>query len=271
MNGDARLIRVLVACYPPGWRQRYGDEYTQLLCDLRVHRRPALMLDSLRGAVRAHGGALMSHDSPLTVVVGAAGLFTVAGLGFAKLAEDVTGTGGTWYAVLVAASAVALLAVAVAAAPGARALRDTATWRYPAVPIAGAVLWYGELRLAAAIASGHGVHSAPTVTGFLLVAVTGIAVVAATAWAAVRVLRRVPSRPRPVVTAVIAGGMAVATVAALLWGLRVRSGDPGVFHGNHGILATPFVVSWVLVLAALAGATTLAALAGRRGPVTRRR
>jgi hypothetical protein len=267
VSGDVRLVRALVACYPPGWRERYGDEYAQLLGDLCVHRRPALILDSLRGAVRAHGGVLMARHSPMTVAVWAAGLFTVAGIGFAKLAEDFTGRGGGPYAVLVVASAVALLALVAAAAPSAVALlrgRDAGAWKLVAVPFVGFAAWYGILRLALAMSAGHGVHSAPTVAGFVLIAVTGIAVVAATAWAAATVLRRLPvarpTRLRPVALTTVAAGMAAATVAAVIWGLRVRSGSPG----PHGILATPFVPSWIGVVLGLAAATLLAVLADRR-------
>ena len=52
MSSDRRLVRALLGCYPPAWRQRYGEEYAQLLCDLRVHRRPRLMVDSLLGAAQ---------------------------------------------------------------------------------------------------------------------------------------------------------------------------------------------------------------------------
>lgn len=212
----------------------------------------------------------MSADSPMIVVVWAAGLFMVAGVGFAKLAEDFSGGGGT-YALLVAASAVALLALAAAAAPTAMALlkgRDVGAWKYVAVPAVGAAVWYGVLRVALALSAGHGVHSAPNVAGFLLIAVTGIAAVVATAWAAATVLRRVPA-PQPVrlrrtAVIVVAGGMTVATVAALIWGLQARAGDPARFGSDHGILATPFVASWIVVVAALATATMLAVVASRR-------
>ena len=104
--------------------------------------------------------------------------------------------------------------------------------------------------------------------GFLLIALTGIAVVAATAWAATVVLARVPAeqpaRLRPVASAVVAGGMALAAIAALIWGLLIRSGDPGAFHADYGILATPFVPSWIAVTLALGAATALAGLGARR-------
>jgi hypothetical protein len=274
VTGDPWLVRALLACYPASWRRRYGEEYAQLLCDLRIHRRPKLIVDSLRGALGAalnQGGPLMSTRSPMTTAIWAAGLFTVAGIGFQKLAEDFTGVAGSVYPLLIAAAAVALLALVAAAAPTAVALlrgRDTGAWKYVAVPVIGAAAWYGVLRLALAIAHGHGVHSGPNVTGFALVAVAGIAVVAATAWAAGTVLRRVPAdQPthlRPAALVVLAAGMAVTTVVALIWGLRVQANDPGAFHGDQGILATPFVPSWIATVVLMAAATVLAAIAGRR-------
>src|SRR5690242_14654654 len=97
MSDDVRLVRALVACYPADWRRRYGDEYAQLLHDLRIQRHPALILDSFCGAVRAHGGVLMSSNQPLTTMIWATGLFTLAGSGFAKLAEDFTGRASGMY------------------------------------------------------------------------------------------------------------------------------------------------------------------------------
>jgi len=271
MNDDGRLIRALVTCYPAGWRRRYGDEYAQLLRDLDIHRRPGLIVDSLLGAVRAHGGVLMTRNHPMNVAIWATGLFTVAGIGFAKLAEDVSGFADGTYALLGSAAAVALLALVVAAAPTAVALiRDghRRAWRYLAVPFMGAAVWYGVLRLALAISDGHRVHSAPNVAGFVLIAVTGTAVVAATAWAACEILRRVPTAPparlRRVALITIPAAMAVATVSAVVWGLQVRSADPAGFSGDHGLLATSFVISWIGVVAALAAATVLASLASRR-------
>ncbi|WP_030442416.1 hypothetical protein [Actinoplanes subtropicus] len=256
VSEDARLVRALVACYPAGWRRRYGDEYAQLLSDLRIHRRPALIIDSLRGAVRAHGGELMSRAAPMTVAVWAAGLFTVAGIGFAKLAEDFRGPGRTAHAIVVLMSAVALLALVAAAAPSGLALlrgRDSGAWKYVAVPVVGVALWFGVLAVAVAIGGKP---------GFVLLALAGVGVVAATAWAADTVLRRVPASPprrlRPVALTVLAAGMGLATVAALVWGLQVRS------RGAAGFLATPFLPSWLGLVLALGAATALAGLADRR-------
>jgi hypothetical protein len=271
VTADPLLVRTLVACYPAGWRRRYGDEYAQMLCDLRIHRRPVLILDSLRGAARAHGGVLMSTRSPMTTAVWAAGLFAVAGTGFQKLAEDFSGRAGGVYAWLVAAATVAFLALVAAAAPTAVALlrgRDTGAWKYVAVPVVGVAVWFGILRLAQTISDGQHVHSAANIAGFALVAVAAIAVVAATAWAASTVLRRLPAaqpaRLRPVALLVLAAGMAMSTVAALIWGLRVRATEPSAFRGDHGLLATPFLPNWIGALVLMAAATALAATAGRR-------
>jgi hypothetical protein len=100
------------------------------------------------------------------------------------------------------------------------------------------------------------------------IAVTGMAVLAATAWAAATVLRRVPvaepPRLRPFAVTTMAAAMALATLATLVWGLGVRSADPAGFRGHHGLLATPFVSSWIVVLIALAAASALTGLAARR-------
>jgi hypothetical protein len=281
VNADPRLVRALVACYPARWRRRYGEEYAQLLCDLRVHRRPLLVLDSLGGAVRAYGGALMGVQSPMTVLVWAAGLFTLAGIGFAKLAEDVTDRAGGWYVLLVAAAAATLLSSTAAASPSAITLvrrRDTGAGRYAAVPVIGAVTWYGMVRLGMALASGHEVHSVANVTAFALIASTGIAVVVSTAWAVAAVLRRAPVAPsagrfprlRPVAMTSAAAGMGITTVAALIWGVQVRAGEPAGWNRHHGLVATPFAPSWVVVVVAFAAATALAVLASRRELAVRR-
>lgn len=271
MIRDPRLVRALLACYPARWRQRYGDEYAQLLCDLQIHRRPALILDSLCGAARARGGVLMSVRAPMSLAVWAAALFTVAGIGFQKLAEDLDGIAGGVYALLVAAAAISLLALIVAAAPAAvETLRNrgAGAWRFVAVPIVGVFTWYGVVRMARDLYDGHGDHTAATIAAFALIVVMGIAVVAATAWAANAVLKRSrapQSTPvRRSSLAVVAIGMATTTVAALIWGLQVGSQDPSVFHAaDGGLLSTPFVPSWIGAMIAMAAATGLAVSAVR--------
>ena len=270
MSSDRRLVRALLGCYPPAWRQRYGEEYAQLLCDLRVHRRPRLMVDSLLGAARVHGGLLMSTRSPFALPIWAAALFTAAGIGFAKLAEDFSGVATTAHTAVIVASAVVLLALAAMAAPAAAVLvrgRAAGAWKYVAVPLVAAAAWYGVVRAATAMAAGHAVHSGPNVAAFALIAVTGLGVLAATAWAATRVLQRVPvagtGRLRSSAVTAMAIGMAGATVAVLVWGLRVRTTDPAVFHSSQGLLATSFTFSWIAVVIALCAASVLSAVAAR--------
>jgi hypothetical protein len=271
VRGDPWPVRALLACYPAGWRRRYGHEYAQLLCDLGVVRRPGVIFDSLRGAVRAHGGVLVSTRSPMTTAVWAGGLFTVAGIGFQKLTEDFARVGGGAYPVVIVAAAIALLALVAASTPTAVTLlrnRGAGVGKYLLVPVVGAAVWYGVLRVALTVADGHGVHSAANIAAFVLIAVAGIAVVAATAWAVSVVLHRLPAkqpaRLRPTALVVLAAGMAVTTVSAVIWGLRVQADDPSRFHGNEGILATSFVPSWLGAVAMMVVATALAATAGWR-------
>ncbi|SBT41518.1 hypothetical protein [Micromonospora auratinigra] len=273
MSGDIRLVRVLVGCYPSTWRHRYGEEYAQLLCDMQVHRRPRLVVDSLLGAVRAHGGALMSVRSPLALPVWSAALFTAAGLGFAKLAEDFPGIAPTAHTAMAIASAVALLALAAAAAPAAAVIvrgRANGTGKYVAAPLVAVAAWCAVAWIVTAVATGHGARSGPNAAAFAVLVAAGLGVLAATAWAATRVLRRVPAagpaRLRSAAVTATAVGMAAATTAVLAWGLGVRTADPAAFAGNQGFVATPFVSSWLAVLIALAAATVLSGVAARRHP-----
>jgi uncharacterized membrane protein len=104
----------------------------------------------------------------------------------------------------------------------------------------------------------------PRTAGFAVIALLGIAVVVATAWAAGEVLHRVPAalpaRVAKVVLGAVAAGMAVATVAAVVWGLQIHSGADG------GFLATPFVYSWIATAVVLAISTGLAARAAGEQP-----
>ena len=52
-----RRARLLVRCYPPAWRARYGDEFVQLLVD-EISERPRSLSRS-GGVVRCGGMARM--------------------------------------------------------------------------------------------------------------------------------------------------------------------------------------------------------------------
>jgi hypothetical protein len=286
MNRDPLLVRVLVAAYPASWRRQYGDEYAALLADTLGpagwSRRPAIIANILRGVLdarlRSQGGAHMATRSPLPVAVWATGLFTVAGIGFQKLTEDQMPAGqhplvGGAFDALLGSAALALAAVVVAALPAAVAMakgRTRGALPLLAVPPLAFALWYGLLRVAFPIARDHPVHSVQNIAAATLVIGGGVAVVAATAWAAASVLGRVdagPTRWQPTLMALLTLGMGVGTVACLSWGLAVRAADPGGFAARDGLLATPFLPSWILIIVLMAAATALAARTiGRPGP-----
>ncbi|WP_158273838.1 hypothetical protein [Micromonospora sp. RP3T] len=208
----------------------------------------------------------MSGDSPLALPVWSAALFTAAGIGFAKLTEDFSRIAATARITMVIASAMALLALATAAAPVAAVLvrgRAGGAWRCLVVPLAAVALWYAVIRIV-----GHAVPTGPNIAAFAVIAVAGLGVLAATAWAATRISRQVPvagsDRLRTVAVTAMAVGMAGATISALVWGLRVRTVDAAVFDGGQGLVATPFIPSWIAVLSVLCAATVLSGIAARR-------
>ena len=94
MKARQRLLR----CYPPGWRQRYGDDLAAYLDDTYPDRLPVAALASiLGGALRERARAVRSTEagSPpaarqragLLLVLAAWSAFVVAGSSFAKLSE----------------------------------------------------------------------------------------------------------------------------------------------------------------------------------------
>jgi hypothetical protein len=286
MITDPVLVRMLVRCYPRGWRARYGDEYASLLGDAFAAtpraRRLVLVVNAIRGALDArvysNGGAFVSVRSSITGAIWAVALFTVAGIAFQRLTDDPAITaaadrhpGVGWsFTALVVGAVIALAAIVAMAVPAAvtllRGHRDP-TWAFVALPLAAFAVWYGILRIGLAIADHHGLHSASEVVAAALVGVTGVGVVALTAWAASRVLGRVgnPSaRLRRVATSATAIGMAAATFGCLAWGLVIRAAEPSSVIARAGILASPFVANWIVVLVLMASATVLAAAAARR-------
>ena len=283
MSRDPFLVRALVAAHPAAWRHRYGDEYASILAE-SLHtasraRRPAIIVNALRGLIDARlrnpGGTTMAARSPLSTAVWATGLFTLAGIGFQKLTEDQAPAShsglinGTFDALL-ASAGLALIALVIAAGPTAVAMargRTNGTLPLLLVPPAAVALWYGLLRLALVIAHGHPVHSAQNIAAASLVVGGGIAAIAATAWSASSVLRRVNADRttwQPTLMTVLTLGMGAGTLACLAWGLALRAADPRGFTARDGLLATPFIPSWILILLAMGTATALAARTSRR-------
>jgi hypothetical protein len=255
---DSRLVRVLVACYPAEWRRRYGPEYAALLSDsLPAASRTGLALNSLRGAAGAHLTRFgVAMRSPVATAIWAAGLFTAGGIAFQKLSEHVSGAGVR--AVFVLAAAVALAGVVAIAVPALIAMirgRTTGAWRYPVAAGAAIAAWFVMLFVTEAVTTGR------TVAGAVVLVAAGLGVIATVAWGAIAVLRRAgdpgPRRLRPAGLVVLAGGMAAATVAALVWGITAQHAhavDPS--HG--GLLATSFRLSWIVTTLVLAAATAMA-------------
>ncbi len=124
------------------------------------------------------------------------------------------------------------------------------------------------LRLAFLLAAHHSVHSAPNIIAALIVIVAGLGVVAATAWAVSTVVARVPAtaspRLRRAAIRALAAAMAATTAAAIVWGIAVHAADPSRFASRDGILASPFIPSWIAILVIMAVATALSVRAARR-------
>jgi len=278
-------VRALVACYPVAWRRRYGTEYTILLHDMFTgsprRRWPGLLTNAIGGALDARltsGRRTVMTRTPVGIAIWATALFVVGGLALQRISEQ-SGTGGTGgaaaqidvaFGILVAAAIVALAAVVALALPAAVALirgRDHGAWWPVAVPVAAVAVWFGLLPLARTMAAGHAVRSGPTLGAAAIVFGSGAGVVAVTAWAATRILGRVPApapaRLRPIALTVATAGMAVTTLASAAWGALVWNARP-VGMGAQGILSTPFVPNLILVVLAMALATAGGALATRR-------
>jgi hypothetical protein len=286
VSRDPLWTRSLLACYPAAWRRRYGDEYVALLSDSLRHtsraRRAALVTDVLRGALDARlnvKGPPMADraNAPTTTAIWATGLFTVAAGGFFKMIDDATlitashqDTAVGWSLLLLkVAAAIALLAMVVTALPTARAMlggRAAGTFKFLTVPPIAAALWFG---LARVLVDRHSANTTPDVVVVIAVSVGAVAVVAATAWSASTVLRRVPAdsppRLRPLSLRVLAVGMAATTLACLSWGLAVHSADPSGFSSRtDGLFARPFEPSWIVMLVLMAVAATIASVADVR-------
>jgi hypothetical protein len=288
MSRDPILVRWLVACYPAGWRARYGDEYAAVLSDTLtsapVARRPALLANILYGAVDARlnpEGPLMSERVrvPIATAVWAAGLFGVAGFGFQKITEypdlraeaDQHAAVGWSFNVLRVTAIVALLGLLLAVLPvvvGLVRQRPARSLRILAVPPLTAAAWVAVLPLALWLARGHSVHSMANIAAVAAVVVTGLGVVAATAWTARTILPRTQvlalPRLRTIALPAVAAAMAATTLACAAWGIALRSADPSEFGSDDGLLATGLSISWAAVTVVMAGATVLAFLASRR-------
>jgi hypothetical protein len=288
MNRDPLLVRLLLACYPASWRQRYGDEYADLMTS-SFHatgrgRRVGQVSDILRGALDARihskGRGMADRSTPMTAAVWATGLFTIAVCGLAKMTDDPALIAAhnqhaavNWSFALVPVTAgIAVIALIVAALPAGLAMLRKPEWRSLGlliIPIAACAAWYAGVRLALHFAGGRGAHAGVNLTAAVSVTASAVIVVGLIAWTAAAVLRRVPAglppRGRSAALAVLALGMAAETAACLAWGISVHDTDPAGYHARtDGLYATSFLPSWITISALMAAATALAAWASLR-------
>lgn len=205
----------------------------------------------------------------MTFAVWAAGLLTLAGLVLGKITEYRPLSGqsdavGWSFTVVVSAEVAALTALLVAAVPTAwQMLRGRANGaaKLLVIPPLAVMVWFLVLRLGSGLAVHQDVHSARKVLAATLLLAATSGVLAATGWTAIAVFRRIPThtprRLRVVLVAVMTAGMAITTIACLVWGLALRS------PSYQGLLDTPLVPNWIAVLVLMAGATALAGYATR--------
>ena len=98
MTGRARLLR----CYPPAWRERYGNDLAACLDDMYAGRLPVRAAASLAvggmrewvRSARSNGADLPAAGrvrSGVVTVLSAWAAFVIAGSGFAKISEHFDG------------------------------------------------------------------------------------------------------------------------------------------------------------------------------------
>lgn len=279
----ARLLHV----YPPGWRDRYGDELEWLICDLRAGgRRPVPMAaDLLRGAAAAWLTERREHMSErsrgalLTVLWSWVAFAAIAAwfgrdLGeypsvsaYRQMSRALPAVPVSYHVLVsagmvgLAATGAAAIAFAIGAVRDARANRRPRTYALMAVPPVTAAVWIGGLRLVFTQLSG----SAVAVVGVLWL-LAGVAGIAAATVAVSKIIRSCafPALTWRIGTAcamAVTTAMVVATGATLAWGLAIRAGWAPTHHGTDAL-------GWLTVTAIMAVTTVRAviALLGLRRP-----
>lgn len=294
MTGDRRrpplLVRALVGLYPPLWRRRYGDELAEVLTAATAdgRRRTGLALDSAVGALDAHiHPSLIGGHVPMTerlrsstsTAFAAFTAFVVAGAGFAKMTEDQPFSSaagehpliGWSYRLVVLAAVTAAVAVAAGGLPivlhigrQARAGRRDLV-RLLLIPPAS-VLVLLAVMVGASRLAGHrrtSVHTAASVSLFLVIVAVGVTAAALCAASAVAAVRRADLpigllRHQVFPMTALSVAMALTSIAALVWGLALRSSNPALYHSDNGLVSTALPASWLSTIAAMALATAVA-------------
>jgi hypothetical protein len=296
----ARSRELLLRCFPPAWRARYGEELSGLIAELaedgRVpwRVRADLALAGLRERLRAAG--LGGEGAPGERVRGGAllvlcgwALLVVAGAGFQRLSEhwqDATAAGdralpqAAFAAVVIAAAGAAVLVLGgiAVALPRAAVFLRSGGWPLVRGHVARAALLTALAGAAtiALVAWAHGLtprgrdgHDAAYAAGFVVWAAVLAACLAAWTAVAVAIARRLalPAsalRVEARLGAAVAVAMVAVTAATALWWIALAGAAPwflaGAPRGTHAAVVSAELIA---VMALMLVAAT-AGLAGAR-------
>jgi hypothetical protein len=283
--------RLMLRLFPRPWRDRYGAEFGALLDELRP--RPSVFFDVLVAALdtRLHANEPARRWPPLSerlrhselAIFAAWVCFAVAGSGFAKLTEDPPFTTlranqlvvGLAFDAVLGGAIVSLLALLAAGVPiGVAIALDALRRRLPsqlallATPLVAIGIW--TLLTVGLVSAAGSAPADPTRLVFFFVWVGAFvaAVAAGTVALSVAALNaqvdsRVYMRAVPIAYVAVAG-MAVVTVAVVLWAIGLLASDPATFWGYQGILASSTALSWLAIVFVMAAATAVAVRAAAR-------
>ena len=294
---DPLLVRAMLGCYPPRWRQRYGEEFAALLIDLTAGAPRAaqvrLVADAIGGGVYARlhlrGGNVMPEGTrgPIAATACAVMIFAAAIAGLGKMREgpgfgaitDGHATVAVSVDLIRATAVLAVLAVLAGALPLAwTVIRQAVTARRPdlirplAIGPSAAGGWLAAASITARLTSATHRNSGPNITAAVIFTLLGAGVAAICAWAMITVVRRADLTPRllraeVIPMAILSLCMTVATAADIGWGLAIKGADTALFHSDNGLIATPLAPNWAgsaIVLAVAAAVATAATVRAAR-------
>lgn len=286
----ARWVRVALRVFPSAWHDRYGAEFGALLD--QTPPTPRVLFDVLVAAVDAHvhptgprrRWPLMIERLRLSELVVFASwvVFVIAGLAFQRMTEGAPFNAvaadhpavAAVYASIVVGAVLSLIAIVVAGVPIATAIGRLAlnrrAWRQVgllAVPPVSLAIWIG---LTAVLLSLGDPPTGPWRV-VLFLAWAGVFVVAAIAStiavSAAAIDAEVDGslyRRAALPALVTALAMVVVTAAVAVWGIGVALVAPAIFWGSEGILGGSTALTWLGVVAAMAGAAAVGLRAAAR-------
>lgn len=291
-GAPSRLARVLVGCYPPAWRDRYGQEYLTLLTESGI---------GLRTAGNAVAGAAdawvrpASHLLPvpqrlratLSMVLCAWTALAAGALVFGQVTEDqpfrdldaATPVAHWLYTTYVIAAPLSVAAVVLGGLPLAYSLyrgaghaqrRDVLTLL--ATP--GLALVVFAVALVAVAKLVH--HSSTPGVGvgpgwFLVLVAAGVVAGAACAAGPATAVRRLPADPRAVRIAVLGAvpailGMFVVSATSVGYAIELRSAAPGLAEPWSLLAPYAAVMLAACAIGGVSSARGLRALRSVAGP-----